>query len=139
MFVIKFVVKLKVPEFLYRRKLSALFEPNGRWAKGHDAIVASAILAGLTPPDFRDDVRRRAQDASSDTYRVVQLMDKCCGKSGRQSTNIIVVLAPRGEVAESNRPGTGFSHSRDGGRTVRVPLEGLMEKAARATAQMATR
>ena len=68
-----FEVQLKVQEFFHDRKLSTVFVPNGRWGKGPGAIVARAILAGLTPPDFRDDVRRCVQleDASSDTYRVV--------------------------------------------------------------------
>ena len=54
-----FAVQLKVQEFLHDRKLSVVFVPNGRWAKGPGTIVARAILAGLTPPDFRDDVRCR--------------------------------------------------------------------------------
>ena len=56
--------------------------PNGRWAKGPGAIVARAILARLTQPGFRDDVRCRVQfeDANSDPYRVVQLMDEISRK-----------------------------------------------------------
>ena len=51
---------------------------NGRWTKGPGAIVARAIIAGLTPPGFRDDVRRRVEfdDASNDPYRVVHLMEE---------------------------------------------------------------
>ena len=77
-----FVVQLKLQEFLHDCKLSAVFVPNGRWAKGPGAIVARAILADLTPPGFRDDVRRRVQleGASSDSYRVVQLMEKMSWK-----------------------------------------------------------
>ena len=67
-----FAVQLKVQEFLHDRKLSAVLVPNGRCAKGSGAIVARVISAGLTPPGFRVDVRRRVQfvDASSDPYRV---------------------------------------------------------------------
>ena len=61
---------------------------------------------------------------------------RCCGRSGRQSMNISVVLAPRGEVAGSDRVGTGFTRPREGRRTVRVPLSGLLEKAAGAAAQL---
>ena len=77
-----FAVQLKVQEFLQDRKLSVVFVPNGRWAKGPGAIVARAILAGLTPPGFRDDMCRRVQfeDASSDPYRVVQLMEEMSRK-----------------------------------------------------------
>ena len=77
-----FVVQLKVQESLHDRKLSVVFVPNGRWAKEPGAIVAIAILADLTPPDFHDDVRRRVQleDASSNPYRVVQLMEKMSRK-----------------------------------------------------------
>ena len=75
-------VQLKVQEFLHDRKLSAVFVPNGRWAKGPGAIVARVVLTGLTPPGFRDDVRRRVQfeDASSDRHRVVQLMEEMSWK-----------------------------------------------------------
>ena len=77
-----FAVQLKVQEFLHDRKLSAVFVPSGRWAKGPGAIVTRVILAGLTSPGFRDDVRRRVQveDASSDPYRVVQLMEEMSRK-----------------------------------------------------------
>ena len=77
-----FAVQLKVQEFLHDSKLSAVFVPNRRWAKGPGAIVARAILAGLTPPGFCDDVRRCVQfeDASSDPYRVVQLMEEMSPK-----------------------------------------------------------
>ena len=73
-----FAVQPKVQEFFHDRKLSAVFVPNGRWAKRLDAIAARVILAGLTPPGFRDDVGRRVQfeDASSDPYRVVHLMEE---------------------------------------------------------------
>ena len=38
--------------------------------------MARTVVAGLTPPGFRDDVSRRMQigDESSDPYRIVQLM-----------------------------------------------------------------
>ena len=77
-----FAVQLKVQEFLHDRKLSAMFVPNGGWAKGPGAIVARASSAGLTPPDFRDDVRRCVQlvDASSDPHRAVQLMEEMSRK-----------------------------------------------------------
>ena len=77
-----FAVQLKVQEFLHDRKLSAVFVPNRRWANGPGAIVARrAILAGLTPPGFRDDVRRRVQfEDASDPYRVVQLMEEMSRK-----------------------------------------------------------
>ena len=67
---------VKVQEILHDRKISAVFVFTERWAEGPGAIVACAILSGLTPPGFRVDVRRRVQfeDASSDSYRVVQLM-----------------------------------------------------------------
>ena len=44
--------------------------------------MARAILAGLTPLGFRDDVCRCVQfeDASSDPYRVVQLMEEMSQK-----------------------------------------------------------
>ena len=69
-----FAVQLKVQEFLHDLKLSAVFVPNGRWAKGPGAIVVRVILAGLTPPCFRDDVHRRVhfKGASRDPYRLVQ-------------------------------------------------------------------
>ena len=54
-----FAVQLNIQEFLSDRKLSVVVVPNGRWAKGPGAIVARAIITGLTPPGFRDDVRRR--------------------------------------------------------------------------------
>ena len=77
-----FAVQLKVQEFLYDRKLSTVFVPKGWWAKGPGAIVARAIIAGLTSPGFRNYVRRRVQfeDASSDPYRVVQLMEEMLRK-----------------------------------------------------------
>ena len=77
-----FGVQLKVQKFFHDRKLSAVFVLNGRWAKGPGDIVARAILAGLTPPGFRVDVRRRMQleDASSNPYRVVQLMEEMSRK-----------------------------------------------------------
>ena len=77
-----FAVQLKVQEFLHNRKLSAVFVPNGRWAKGPGTIVARVILAGLTPPGFRDNVRRRMQfkDASSEPYRVLQLTEEMSRK-----------------------------------------------------------
>ena len=73
-----FAVQLKVQELLHDRNLSTVFVPNGRWVKRWGAIVARAILAGLTPPGFCDDVRRRVQleNARSDPYRVVQLMEE---------------------------------------------------------------
>ena len=113
--------------------------PNGQWAKGPGAIVARAILAGPTPPGFRDDVCRRMQfeDASSDPYGVVRRRRR--GRTGRQSTNISMVLTPRGEVAGNSRVGTGVARPREGSRTVRVPLSGLLEKAARTVAQLTTR
>ena len=79
-----FAVQLKVQEFLYDCKLSVVFVRNGRWAKGSGAIVARAILSDLTPPDFCDDVRRRVQfkDASSDSYRVVHLVEEMSRKKG---------------------------------------------------------
>ena len=54
-----------------------MFVSNVRWVKGPGAIVARAIIAGLTPPGFRDDIRRRVQfqDASGDLYRLAQLME----------------------------------------------------------------
>ena len=69
-------VQLIVQEFLKDCNLFAVFVPNGRWAKGPSAIVVRAILAGLTPPGFRDDVRRCVQfeDANSDPYRVASLV-----------------------------------------------------------------
>ena len=75
-------VQLKVQEFLHDRKLPAVFVPNGRWAKGPGAIVARTILAGLTPPGFCDNVCRRVQfeDAGSDPYRVVQLVEEMSQK-----------------------------------------------------------
>ena len=77
-----FAVQLKVQNYFQNRKLSVVFVPNGRWAKEPGAIVARAILAGLTPPGFRDDVCLRVQfeDASSDPYRVVQLMEEISRK-----------------------------------------------------------
>ena len=71
-----FAVPLNVQEILRDCQTFAVFVPNGRCAKGPGAIVAWAISSGLTPPGFRVDVRRRVQfeDASSDSYRVVQLM-----------------------------------------------------------------
>ena len=73
-----FVVELKVQEFLHDKKMSAVFVPNGREAKEPGAVVARTVLAGLTPPGFRDDVSRRVQfdDESSGPYRVVQFMDE---------------------------------------------------------------
>ena len=55
-----------------------MFAPNGRWAKGPGATLARAIIAGLTPSVFSDDVRRRVQfqNASGDPYRVVHLMEE---------------------------------------------------------------
>ena len=52
--------------------------PNGRWAKESGAIVARAVLAGLTPLNFRDHVRCRVQleDPSSDPYRGLQLTEE---------------------------------------------------------------
>ena len=59
-----------------------MFVPDGRWAKGPGAIVTTASIAGLTPPGFCDDVRRRVQfeDASRDPYRIVQLMEEVSRK-----------------------------------------------------------
>ena len=54
-----FAVQLNFQEFLYDRELSAVIVPNGRWAKGPGAIATRAIIRSLTPPGFRDDVRRR--------------------------------------------------------------------------------
>ena len=48
------------------------------------------------------------------------------------------MLAPRGEVAGNSRVGTGVARPREGRRTVRVPLSGLLEKAAGAAAQLTT-
>ena len=44
--------------------------------------MARAIIGGLTPPGFRDDVHRRVkfEDARSDPYWVVQLMEKMSQK-----------------------------------------------------------
>ena len=73
-----FTVQVKVQTFLHDWKLSAVFTPNGRWAKGPGATLARAIIAGLTPLGFRDDVRRHVQfqDASGDPHKVVQLMEE---------------------------------------------------------------
>ena len=75
-------MQLKIQKFVYDCKLSAVFVPKGRWAKGPGAIVARANIAGLTPPGFCDDVRRRVQfqDASGDPYRKVQLMEEMSRK-----------------------------------------------------------
>ena len=54
---LELAVQLKVQKFLRDRKLSTVFVPNGRCAKGLVAIVARVIIARLTPPGFRDDVR----------------------------------------------------------------------------------
>ena len=50
-----------------------------------------------------------------------------------------MVLAPRGEVAGKSPVGTGLTRPREGRRTIRVPLRGLLEKAAGAVAQLTTR
>ena len=50
-----------------------------------------------------------------------------------------MVLAPRGEVAGDSRVGTDVTRPRKGGRTVGVPLSGLLEKAAGAAAQLTTK
>ena len=114
-----FAVQLKIQEFLHDCKLSAVYVPNGWWAKGPGSIMASVIVAGLKPSGYRDDVRRRVhfEVVSSDPYR---------GKRGRQSTNIRMVLAPRGEVVGNSRVGTGVAHPRERRHMVRAPLGGLL-------------
>ena len=73
-----FAVQLNAKEILHDCKMFAVFVPSGWWAKGPGAIVAWAILSGLTPPGFRVDVCRRVQfdDANGVSYRVVQLMEE---------------------------------------------------------------
>ena len=50
-----------------------------------------------------------------------------------------MVLAPRGEVTGNSQGGTGVARPRDERRAVQVPLSGLLEKAAGATADLTTR
>ena len=64
---------------------------------------------------------------------------RCCRKNGRPTTNIRVVLAPQGKVAGSSRVETGVTHAREGGRTARMPLGGLLKTVAEAVAQTTTR
>ena len=64
-----FALQLKVQEFLHYRKVSAVFVSNGRWEKGPGAIVAKkAILAVLTPSDFRDYLRGYVRFENVDFY-----------------------------------------------------------------------
>ena len=61
------------------------------------------------------------------------------GRSGRPSTNINVVLIPRGEVTGNSRVEMGVSRPREGRCTVRVSLAGLLEGAAGAAGETTTR
>ena len=79
------------------------------------------------------------EDASSDSYRVVQLMEEMLREKWAAIDEYQRELAHRGEVAGSSRMGTGVARPRVGRRTVWVPLGGLLEKAVRAAAQLTTR
>ena len=99
------------------------------------------FLAGLTPPDFRDDVRRRVQfkDASSDPYRVVQFMEEMLRKNWAAIDEYQRGARFSGRGGWKQPSGDGRrSGPREGRRTVRVPLSGLLEEAAGAAAQLTT-